>query len=248
MERSHYIWQLIFLVVHYRLIIQYKFPYMRLHMKHFPDRVWASFVRGRGQEYTNRQIEAHIANGCPDCVATVGMWQQMYSIGINESTREVLHASISPLDLPSSTGSSETPWTLGRLVFDSLAQPPAGGIRSGVSDSRQLVFDAEGTIVDLILNSKPQSPTVSLVGQVIDKEKELSGSVSVILWTESEELLAKTSANEFGEFQMEFAPQERLRLSIEIAGSKPIRIPPVNLNPSFGRTGSTSSERYHYPN
>ena len=122
---------------------------------------------------------------------------------------------------------------LARLVFDSLSQPLTAGVRSGEPESRQLMFDAEGTMVDLVLDTRPQSGTISLVGQVVDKggAKIAPRQVAVILWTETGQPLAETSANEFGEFQLEFAAQDRLRLSVQIAGSKPIRIPPVNLNP-----------------
>jgi tRNA A37 threonylcarbamoyladenosine synthetase subunit TsaC/SUA5/YrdC len=111
------------------------------------------------------------------------------------------------------------------------------GVRSGASDSRQLVFDAEGTMVDLVLDARPQSGTISLVGQVVDKggTKVAARQVAVILWTETGQPLAETSANEFGEFQLEFAAQDRLRLSVEIVGHRPIRIPPLNLNPDVTR-------------
>jgi hypothetical protein len=125
-----------------------------------------------------------------------------------------------------------TPWTLATLVFDSLNRPLTAGVRSGASDSRQLMFDAEGTMVDLVLDTRPQSGTISLIGQVIDKvgTKVAPRTVAVILWTESGQPIAEAAANEFGEFQMEFAPQDRLRVSVEISGRKPIRIPPLNLN------------------
>jgi hypothetical protein len=76
-----------------------------------------------------------------------------------------------------------------------------------------------------------------LAGQVVDKSgtRVAPRRVSVILWTETALPLAETSANEFGEFQLEFAAQDRLRISIEIAGRKPIRIPPINLTPEVMR-------------
>ena len=131
-----------------------------------------------------------------------------------------------------------SPWTLARLVFDSLNQPLPAGVRSGASDTRQLMFDAEGTVVDLVLDTRPQSQTVSLVGQVVDKQgaKVAPRQVRVVLWTETSQPLAQASANEFGEFQLEFAAQDRLRLSVEIVGYKYIRIPPLNLTSNVTRS------------
>ena len=58
----------------------------------------------------------------------------------------------------------------------------------------------------------------------------------VVLWTETSQPLAQASANEFGEFQLEFAAQDRLRLSVEIVGYKYIRISPLNLTSNVTRS------------
>ena len=204
-------------------------------MKHFSDEAWTDFVRGFGTSATSREIETHIASGCLDCVTVCGMWTKVYSIAANEPSFAPPDGVVRMVKLgfAASQSAQPSPWTLARLVFDSLSQPLAIGVRSGGSDSRQIVFDAEGTMVDLVLDTRPQSGTISLVGQVVDKggAKIAPRKVAVILWTENGQPLAETSANEFGEFQLEFAAQDRLRLSVEIAGYKRIRIPPMNLDP-----------------
>jgi hypothetical protein len=203
-------------------------------VKHFSEQVWTDFVRGVGPSKKNGEIEGHIAGGCAQCVAAVGMWKKVYSIAANEPRFMPPDHAVRMVKVEFAASQTQQPslWTLARLVFDSLSQPLTVGVRSGASESRQLVFDAEGTMVDLVLDTRPQSGTISLVGQVVDKgeAKVAPRQVSVILWTETGQPLAETSANEFGEFQLEFAAQERLRLSVEIAGHKPIRIPPMNLN------------------
>ncbi|MFY9560456.1 MAG: hypothetical protein WAQ52_09510 [Terriglobales bacterium] len=203
-------------------------------MQHFSEQVWTDFVRGIGPSKTSREIEAHMASGCPDCAAACGMWKKMYSIATNEPSLTPPDHVVRMVKLEFATSQSPqpSPWTMARLVFDSLSQPLTAGVRSGASDSRQLMFDAEGTMVDLVLDTRPQSGTISLVGQVVDKSgaNVAPRQVAVILWTETGQPLAEASANEFGEFQLEFAAQDRLRLSVEIGGHKPIRIPPMNLN------------------
>jgi anti-sigma factor RsiW len=208
-------------------------------MEHFSEQVWADYVRGIGQPNTSREVEAHLANGCPDCTRVCGMWKKVYSIAANE-------ASFAPPDgvvrvvkqaLAARQAVEPSPWTLARLVFDSLNQPLTAGVRSGASDARQLMFDAEGTIVDLVLDTRPQSQMISLVGQVVDKHgaKVAPRQVRVVLWTETSQPVAEVSANEFGEFQLEFAAQDRLRLSVEIVGYKHISIPPLNLTSNVTR-------------
>lgn len=202
-------------------------------MEHFSEQVWADFVRGIAPAETRREVETHLAGGCADCAPVCGMWKRVYAIAGNE-------ASLAPPDhvvrmvkrgLAARQAPEARPWTLAQLMFDSLNQPLPVGVRSGASPARQLVFDAEGTVVDLVVDARPQSKTISVVGQVVDKRgtKVTSRPVTVVLWTETGLPLAEASANEFGEFQMEFAAQDRLRLSVEIMGCKSIHIPPMNL-------------------
>jgi hypothetical protein len=218
-------------------------------MKHFSEQVWADYVRGIGQPKTSLDVETHLASGCPDCTPICGMWKKVYSIAANEPRLTPPDDTIRmvKLEFAASRSPEPSPWTMAKLVFDSLSQPLTAGVRSGASDSRQVVFDAEGTMVDLVLDARPQSGMISLVGQVVDKggTKVAPRQVSVILWTETGQPLAETSANEFGEFQLEFAAQTRLRLSVEIVGYKPIRTPPMNLTPDVMRS-VTEDSRGHY--
>ncbi len=209
-------------------------------MKHFSEQGWADFVRGVGASQSNREIADHIASGCADCATSVGMWRKVQAIAINEPSLtppdDVVR--MVKLEFTARQSAEPSPWTMARLVFDSLIQPLTAGVRSGASESRQLMFEAEGTMVDLFLDHEPQGGTVSLVGQVVDKKgaRIAPRQVAVIVWTESGQALAETASNEFGEFQMEIAPQERLRLSIEIVGAKTVRIPPINLKAGTSRS------------
>jgi hypothetical protein len=208
-------------------------------VNHFSEQVWTDFVRGVGLSQTNREIEAHIASGCQDCVAARGLWKKVYSIASNEPSLTPPEDVVRMVKLEFATRQSTqpSPWTLAGLLFDSLSQPLTAGVRAGASDSRHLLFEAEGTMLDLVLDSRPQTGTISLIGQVVDKggTKVAPREVAVILWTETGQPLAETSANEFGEFQLEFAAQDRLRLSVEIPGHKSVRIPPINMNPDVMR-------------
>ncbi len=200
-------------------------------MKHFSDKVWADFVRGLGTAGSNQQLGTHIAS-CPDCAGAVELWKKVGSIAGAEASLTPPDGMVRTVKLALVTDvPRESSWMIARLVFDSFHQPITAGVRSGASASRQLMFDAEGTMVDLVLDACPQARTITIVGQVVDKRgaKVAPRKVSIILWAETGKPLVETTANEFGEFQLEFAAQDRLRLSVEIAGCKPIRIPPINL-------------------
>lgn len=202
-------------------------------MGHFSEQIWADYVRRVAQPKTSQEVEAHLTSKCADCTRSYGIWKKVYAVATNEP-------SLTPPDNAVRMGKLEfsarqlpqpRPCIMATLVFDSLNQPLTAGVRSGPSDSRHLMFDAEGTTVTLVLDTQTQPGTISLVGQVVDKSgaKIAPRQAEVILLTETFQPLAEASSNEFGEFQMEFKAQSRLRLTVEIAGHKSIRIPPMNL-------------------
>jgi len=129
---------------------------------------------------------------------------------------------------------SETPeretWTIASLLFDSATAVPAG-IRSGTASTRQFVYEGEGLTVDVRFERRPHSNMISASGQVLDKEVPLRwlGKAAIVLWNEKGQLLTKTEAGEYGEFQFEFVPQEQLRISIATADRRTLRIALGNL-------------------
>jgi hypothetical protein len=130
--------------------------------------------------------------------------------------------------------SSKETSVLANLLFDTLAQPVSAGIRSGAAVARQLVYEAEGLTVDLRLDSQPHSGKVLVVGQVLDKRHPRVSpiAVSIALWTPKGQPFLEVSPNESGEFQLEVDAQDDLRLLIEVAGRKTIRIPLANFGQS----------------
>jgi hypothetical protein len=203
------------------------------NLGHFSEQTWADYVRGVGQPKMSQEVETHLASNCADCTHSYGIWKKVSSIATAES-------SLTPPDHAVRTGKLQSatrqfpqtrPWIMAKLMFDSLNQPLTAGVRSGPSDSRNLMFNGEGTTVTLVLDTQSQPGTISLIGQVVDKSgaKIAPRQAEIILWTETFQPVAETSCNEFGEFQMEFKAQGRLRLTVEIAGKKSIRIPPLNL-------------------
>jgi hypothetical protein len=219
-------------------------------VKHFSEHVWTDFVRGIELSKTGADIEAHLLSGCTDCVASVAMWKKVATIAKNEPgfapSDDVVR--MAKFNFNARQTQSTSGWTLATLVFDSLNQPLTAGVRSGASDARQLMYDAEGTMVDLVLEALPQTGTMSLVGQVVDKQgtRIAPRRVTVTVWTETGQPSAEASGNQFGEFQLEFAAQNRIRLSVEIEGHQQIRIPPVNLRPKVTKTSVTDESRSHY--
>lgn len=138
---------------------------------------------------------------------------------------------------------------MGKVVFDSFSQPALVGVRSGApATARQMVFEADGMMVDLRFDRPPRSTSVSLIGQVLnEKAPRVSlANAAVMLWTEKGLVLAQTTTNTLGEFHLEFEPQTRLRLSIEGVAGKVIRIPLANLSADRQKDGITEGIRGGY--
>lgn len=219
-------------------------------MEHFPELTWIDFVRGvrphdgrsgRPAEADSRaDLEAHLASGCKACTATVGLWKQVHSIATGESgygppedVVRLVRLEFAANHLRNTAEAS--------LVFDTFSQPILAGVRSTAAAARQMVYEAEGLTVDLRFDRQPYSNKVHLIGQILDPERLRAklGNFPVMLWTENGLPVAESSTNAFGEFHLEFEAQDGLRLSIQVAANKLIRIPLANLRPNteVDRTG-----------
>ena len=205
-------------------------------MKHFSEQTWADFVRGIGKSETSANIESHLGSSCSDCRAAFDIWKRVHMTVANEKTYTPTENLVRMVkqEFAARYAPHAPQSILAKLVFDTAAQPLPVGIRSGTVTARQLVYEAEELTVDLRLETHPQSNKICAVGQVLDKRfPRISPSrVSIMVWTERGLPVFETRANEFGEFHLEFESQDHLRLSIQMIGRMPIRIPLANLKPS----------------
>ena len=200
-------------------------------MKHFSEEAWADFARGIKSE-TSVEMESHLNSGCSDCAAESAVWERVHAIASHENSYMPPEALVRMVkqEFTARSEPETSPWVLGKLVFDSVAQPLPVGVRAGAPIGRQFVYEAEGLTVDLRLDMQPRSKTICAVGQVLDKGTPRSpGSPTILLWTEKGQPVLETKANELGEFQLEFEAQDQLRLSIEMAGRRSVRIPLSDL-------------------
>ncbi len=205
-------------------------------MEHLSEQAWADFVRGINKSETNTDIESHLASGCSDCKAAFNIWNQVRTTIANEKTYMPPDNALRMVkqEFAARYPPEQRPSVLANLLFDTFAQPLPTGVRSGAAVARQLVYEAEGLTVDLRVDPQPQSNKICVVGQVLDKgvPRVSPSGASIMIWTEKGQPILQVSANESGEFQLEFEVQENLRLSIDVADRKTIRIPLANLGPS----------------
>ena len=186
-------------------------------MEHFPDQTWADYVRGIGLSGNARDIEAHLANRCPECQTAFALWKGLDSFAAKESeyTPPPDLVRMVKLEFASQHPAQPELWTLAGLVFDSVIRPLPAGIRSAAASTRQVIYEGEGLTVDVRFERNPHSNRISAAGQVLDKQVPLRwlGYAAIVLWTDGGQMLANTEANDFGEFQFEFESRDPLRIS-----------------------------------
>jgi hypothetical protein len=197
-------------------------------MEHFPDHVWADFIRDTGTSESMDGLKAHLANGCAHCASEGDFWSRLRMCAENEASyavpQDIVH--MLKLEFASQHSQNSQESKVAHLVFDSFAQPLLSGVRAGLSAARQLVYEADGLTVDMRLEKGFQASKVCAVGQVLDQRaRQVSAPTgSVILWTDRGLPVLQTAANEHGEFAFEFVNKDNLRLSIELQGRSPVRI------------------------
>ena len=104
-----------------------------------------------------------------------------------------------------------------RLVLDTFLQPLPAGIRDLQPDTRQLVYEAPALTADISFECSPNSPRITLLGQVLrTKEPQIPlNGVSVVLKSRNGPLHVKMT-NEVGEFSFEFQHERSISLEIEV--------------------------------
>jgi anti-sigma factor RsiW len=203
-------------------------------MAHFSEQAWVDFVRGIDNSERGA-MEAHLASCCEQCDAEHDTWEQIQAMTLNDCNYAPPDSAVRmvKLEFAAQSVEKEKQGVVANLVFDNFAMPALAGIRSSVAAARQMVFEAEGLVVDLRFDKAAFAERTFLTGQVLDKavpRAPVEGAL-VIMWTEKGLAIAETKANAFGEFSLELEKQDNLRLSIEVGGHVHIRVPLVNLSP-----------------
>ena len=105
-----------------------------------------------------------------------------------------------------------------RLVLDTFFQPLPAGMRNLQSDTRQLVYEAPALTADISFERSPNSPRITLLGQVLrTKEPQIPmNGVSVVLKSRNGPLNVKMTS-EVGEFSFEFQDERAVSLEIEVS-------------------------------
>jgi hypothetical protein len=198
-------------------------------MPHYDTGEWSDFVRGLIKGPRVAAMEAHLIE-CEACRRTAALLRQVTSTGrIDRDLAPPDHLVQWAQALFTTRALEFAPASrrlIARLVFDSFAAPELAGVRAQGRISRHLLYEAGTFGLDLRLEYERGTPRVTLVGQILDREHpDRSLSQVSIQIVRGRKEVARTLCNRFGEFQVEYEPDGRLRLYvIELRRSRRVEV------------------------
>ena len=202
-------------------------------MSHFSEQLWADYVRGIDSLENKGEVDAHLGSACAECKSARNLWGRVVGWAAKEAKYAPPETLVRLVRSGFGVAEDAQPerWCLASLLFDSASAALPVGVRGGAASTRQMVYEGEGLMVDVRFERKPHSSMISASGQVLDKDVPLRwlGRAAIVLWNDKGQLLSKTEAGEYGEFQFEFEAQNQLRISIATADRRTLRIALGNL-------------------
>lgn len=192
-------------------------------MKHFSEESWSDFVRNVVPENTRMEMQQHIDSGCKKCIASLQVWQNVVAITAEESAftppADVIRIVKSQLAPPMQASSGV------RLLFDSNLQPVTAGIRGSIA-ATQFLYETDDYFIDLRLEPRREGDRASLVGQILKRAGKDRTTQGVTVRLQERQLpIARTSTNQLGEFQFEFAATTQVCLAISQDSGHDIILP-----------------------
>jgi hypothetical protein len=201
-------------------------------MEHCAEDTVVDLVRGVGTQELARRTKAHLDAGCSPCATNYALWRRVERFAFDETTYRPPNdlVRLVKLGFAQKSRDERSGWTVASLVFDGFKQPLPAGVRSGLLNVWQVIYEAEGLTVDLRFGRRAQSKAVHLVGQVFDRlaVRALRNNATVELSTDTDATVATTSVSDFGEFHLEYEAKDQLWLSVRAEGRNTVRIPLTN--------------------
>jgi hypothetical protein len=192
---------------------------MTKNRNHFSLEEWADFGRGRTPSDARAIMAQHLGDGCPPCAAVLELWSDVLQMAGREHTFEppanavrcakALFGAFQPLK------ARHMSFRLAHLA--GFGQPAMEGVRGAGPAASHFLFREGTLLLDMHLQPRAASDLVSMVGQVMDSTRpDRPFENQPVALVRDRDALASTRTNEFGEFHLEFKPDEDLLLTIEL--------------------------------
>jgi hypothetical protein len=198
--------------------------------KHFTLEQCVDFVNESLSSEKMQIMQRHLGAGCGKCSKVLEVWTRVHRAAGRESKFEVPESAVhhvrNAFALMTEPKKSKRGFEIPRLVFDSLWQPVAVGVRSAPSTPRQVLYRAGELAIELRLEPSLNSEQVNVTGQISDVALRGEGLAGIsVLVSGDERKVAEARTNQFGEFQLSFVPETGLRILFAVGNEKDLSIP-----------------------
>src|SRR5690348_740123 len=199
-------------------------------VKHFMTAELIDFVNGTLAAGPRKDMEKHLAAGCPSCEEAVRQWRRVRDAAKAQKsyqpppeTLRIAQAAFvfSPLALGRNKAC-----TLAERVFDSFFVPLREGARSSPArGGRQLLYRADPYQVDMQIDKGEQEGTLLITGQLLGlRQPGLAGRHNRVVISNLRGGVAQTVTNQHGEFRQEIPDSGELEVVFPGLAERPLII------------------------
>jgi hypothetical protein len=198
--------------------------------KHFTDEDCLDFVQRLLQQAQSDLIQQHLDDGCERCNKLHSIWSPVAEV----TCRKFHDEPSEPAVRIAKALYANSRWNylvrpLAKMippVFDSFLNNSATAVRSHQihASERRLLYRTRSWAVDVRLESE-EGRRMSVVGQVLrSSQKPVAPVIADVILMQGETLLAQTSTNQFGEFQLQSQHEKNVKIYLHICGRRPLGI------------------------
>jgi hypothetical protein len=216
-------------------------------MKHYAIDEWTDFTRGLLAGAERSTMQMHLAI-CHKCEQLSEFSSKLTAICADLNLDPVPDSAVRMARAIFPFTAQVRPRSGNRLpiemIFDSFLAPSPVGLRATWQVGWQGLYRAGDCSVDLRIEPELKSSRAAVIGQITNHnlpDVEM-GNLAVCLRS-GKQVVAETLSNRFGEFQMEYDQQSRLKLCIALRDSKCIQVPLKKLTTDQPAATSRPSSR-----
>jgi hypothetical protein len=190
--------------------------------QHGTEEDWVDFARQQVEPARRARLEQHLEKGCPRCTQTLRLWRAVLDVADQEGAyrppEEAMRQLRGDFALRRPPRLLERMAERAALVFDSFREAQRPGVRSAGAGPRQLLYKAGRYTIRVRLEPATDAERLSIVGQILDAQEPPSALQDIaVLALKGGKTLDRTLTNHLGEFVLEPAAAENLRLCVGVA-------------------------------
>jgi hypothetical protein len=198
--------------------------------KHITDENYCDFVRQLLPQAQSEIIQQHLDAGCERCNKLYSIWSLVANVTgrkfhdePNEPAVRVAKA------FYANSRANYLVRPLAKMIspiFDSFLDNSAAAVRGPQIQAftRRLLHRTRSWAIDLRLEAE-SGGRMSVVGQVLKSSQKSSAAVIAdVILMQGETVLAQTSTNQFGEFELQGPQEKNLKIYLDIRGRRPLGI------------------------